>query len=110
MFVEILKAKLNFADIWTFQIRFPDAAVHLQRPDCCHQNNRFRPQVGLHTFDIKELFCTEIKTKSRFGHSPIGIRHCHLRGNHRIASMRNIRKRTAMYQRRNTVDGLHQIR
>ena len=104
------KSCLKRRQVFRAQFRFGNAAVHLQCPDGCHHNGGVRRESRHAAFDVQKLFRAEVCAESRFGYGIIGGLQCHPRGKYRVAAVRNVCKRTAVYERGSSLERMYQIR
>ena len=96
MLLQIDDAFLQCFHVFCGKLCLWNSAVIFQGADRCDQYDCIRREVCLSALDIKELLCTEVCTKTRFGHDII----CHGKGcccrTDAVTAMRDIGKRTAM--------------
>ena len=85
------------------------ATMHLQGADGGHNDNGFRLEARLAALDVNESVPTEIKGETGFRHRIIGVGQGHARGQNGIATMSDVRKRSAMEEGGHTFDGLYEI-
>ena len=109
MLVEIGESFLHTIDIRQFNVGFSNTTVHFQSLQGSHQDGQIGLQTGLATFNIQELFSTQICTEAGLRNHIITIGKRHLGSNDRIATMGNISKRTTMDKCRRIFTRLHQI-
>ena len=83
--------------------------MHLQSLCRSHNHGQTGLQTGLAALDVVELLGTKVCTEAGLGHHIVTIRHGQLGGQHRVATVGNVGKRTAVYERRGVLGSLHQI-
>ncbi len=76
---------------------FCNAAVILKRSDCCNNHNTRRLKTLQSDTLYQKIFSTEVGTKARFGYAIISKLKSELGGANRVATVCNIRKRTAVH-------------
>ena len=107
---KIRKTALDRCRIRCRQLVLCASAVHLERANRRNEHDRRRCQLAKAAFDIQKFLRTEIGAEARFRDDIIRQVKRRLRREHRIASVRDIRKRSAMYESRYVLQRLHQIR
>ena len=110
MLVQIVESLLQ-----SFHVRFLDqsqihASVHLQSLSGSHEHSQLRSDTRLAAFDIIEFLRTQIGAESSFGDDIVTIGHGQTGCQHGVTSVSDIGKRTAVYESRCVLGGLHQIR
>ena len=106
---EVFQSASDGCHIGCSEISQSRAAMHFQRPHGSYQNDHRRGQPGLPAFDVEKFLTTQIKRETSFGDREIRITQGQTRGQHGIASMGNIGKRSAMDKGGHSLHGLHQI-
>ena len=86
------------------------ASVMLQRSYRRNDNDRIRLHSAHPAFNVQELLRSEIGAESGFRNDIIRQLARHFCRNHRVTSVSNIRKRSAVNERRRSFQCLHQIR
>ena len=87
-----------------------EAAVHLERPDRCHEHHRRRGEPRRSALDVEEFLGTEVSAEARLGDSVVAELHCKLGRRDGVAAVSDIRKRSAVDKGRCAFEGLHQVR
>ena len=86
------------------------SAMHFQRAHGRHDDDGLRREAALTAFDVHELLPAEIEGESGLRDGEIGMREGHARGEHAVAAVRDVRKRSAVQEGGHAFDALHEIR
>ena len=84
--------------------------MHLQRANRRHNHRRIWGEARGAALDVKELLCAHIGAKARFGHNDLTRCECGAVGNDGVVAMRNVCKRSGMYECWTTFKCLQQVR
>ena len=107
---KIRDAFFKRAEILLRKLVLGQAAVHFQRADSCHHDHSIRDKPRHAAFDIKELFSSEICSEACLGNGIVAELQCHPCGDDRIAAVRDVGKRTAVYKCGGSLKRLHKVR
>ena len=107
---QIRQSFFQSGKIFFRQFGFGKPAVHFQGAHGSHHHRRIGHKPRHTAFDIEKLFRSEIRAETRFRNGVFAQRHRRFRGDHGIAAVRDIRKRSAVYERGRTFQSLHEIR
>ena len=81
-----------------------------QRANRGDDHHRIRPQARLAALDVDELLGAQVSPESGFGHHVVGELQAGLRGDDRIAAVRDIGKRPSVKDGRVVLQRLNQVR
>ena len=109
VYLQVDNALLQSIQIFCRQFCLWNAAVILQCPNGCNQYDTIRLQTAVPTLDIKELFCTQIRTKSGFCYAVIAQLQGKLCCTQRVTAVCNICERAAVNECRRMCQCLHEI-
>ena len=110
MLVEVLHSLAQSVGIGLLYLFHRHAAVHLQALSGSHQHGERRLKTTLAALDIIELLSTQVGTEAGLRDDVIAKGECQTCGQHTVAAMSDVGKRSAMYDSRRVLGGLHQIR
>ena len=109
VYLQVDNALLQSIQIFCGQFCLWNTAVILQCPNSCNQYNTIRLQTAVPALDIKELFCTQIRTKSGFCYAVITQLQGKLCCTQRVTAVCNICEWAAMNESRRMCQCLHEI-
>ncbi len=101
---------MSAAEILAVERGFGDAAVHLERAGGGDDDGDGRLQPGLAAFDVEEFLGPEIGAEARLGDDVIGELQPRSRRDDRIAAVRDVGEGAAVHDRRDALQGLHEVR
>ena len=110
MLVEVVQPALHGGRVRRGQVPAGHSPMPLQCAHRRYQHHGSGVQTRRDALDVEELLGAQIESETSLGHRPVGVRQRHLRGQDRIATVRDVGKRPAMDQRRNAFQRLHQVR
>ena len=110
MLQQVRKPFFQRLQIFVIEICFCYTAVVFQSTNSCYNDNCIWLDSCHTAFDIKEFLCSEIRTKSGFCDCIISQLHCHSCSSYRVTSVSNICKWSAVYNGRNFLKCLYQVR
>ena len=97
-------------NVLSTEIRFGDATIHLHRAHGRNHHYGIGRNPGLPALDVHKLLSPKVRPKTGFRHHVVGKFQRRLRGNDRVAAMRDIGKRTAMDKGRIVLQRLDKVR
>ena len=106
---EVDDAALERGDVLARQVGDLDAAVVLHRAHRRDDHGGRGAQPRRPAEDVDELLGAEVGAESRLGHDVVGEVQRGIRGEARVAAVRDVRERTAVHERRGVLEGLHEV-
>ena len=110
MTFKIFAAVAQGLNVFSTEICFGNAALHLQRFDRSNQHNGVWRQSCLTALDIEKLLGTKVRAEASFCYHVVRQLHRSLGRDHGVAAVRNIGKRTAVHKGRVVFHCLYEIR
>ena len=110
MLIHILKSAADALKIFLLDVVFWHTAMQFQALCCSHNHGQRWLKSCLAAFDIVEFLRTEVGAETSLCDCVVAIGHSHLSSNHRVATVCNIGKRTAVHKCRSVFEGLHKVR
>jgi len=110
LFGKVREPVADSLDIFLGQFRLLDAAMHLEGADRSNNDNRIRIHVAIMAFDVEEFFSAKISTEASFRNGNIAQFKGHFGSKKGVASVGNVRKRTAMDDSRRMFQRLDEVR
>ena len=106
---QVPEAFLERRHVFGAKVRLRNATLHLESLDRCHEHDSIRLQPSLTALDVEELLRTKIGPKAGFRYDVIRQFQSGCRRHHRVTAVCDVRKRTAVHQRRIVFDRLHEV-
>ena len=107
---KIRDARFKRADIFVGKLVFRQSAVHFKSADGRDNYRSVGDKSREPALYIEEFFRSEIGTEARFRNGIVRAFQCQTRCSHRVAAVRDIRKRSAVDKRGRAFKRLNEVR
>ena len=110
MAAQIGEAAFQRFEVLRAEVGFGHAAVALERANRRHEHDRAGHEIRHAALDIDEFFRAEVCAEARLRHHNVCQTKRRLRGDHRVAAVRDVGERAAVNERGRADERLHEVR